>query len=161
MSDDPNDRDPFALARRLRKLEIEHARPANRNDRFRLKGIEAEAIETKRLIEELYSQLRGGWKQGRDFTCEMLRTGRGARNAQRDWMTPSNEGPYFDHLTYWRHGRRPACIVSQPYPGGEGWRDAIVQWASTNGMTVKFPTDFPSWHCFGSTVLVEITKCEN
>jgi hypothetical protein len=85
-------------------------------------------------------------REGRGPLCDLVR--RDCPEAR--WL--------LDHVNRWRAGRRIVTFTAQPYDfDAEGL--AILQaWGARHRLQVTVPLDFPSWHCPGSTTLIELRR---
>jgi hypothetical protein len=114
-------------------------------------------------IEAAYAEARG-WKQSKPFGTGTLALGKMHDGNSRDpyrcgGIVMPSDRDILDHVSWWKRGRWPVAIVSQPYAHNlDARRAEFIAWGAARGLRVTFPTDFPSWWFPGCTVLIEITR---
>jgi hypothetical protein len=112
--------------------------------------------------EARYARWRGWRVSCAQLSFTAFATGRDRDGPDLLWDLVRQDCPgpgrLLDHINRWRIGRRVIAFTVQPYNfDAEGL--AILQaWGARHRLQVTVPRDFPSWHCPGSTTLIEIRR---
>lgn len=133
---------------RIPERQFKYGTPEYRKARLRILAADNKIFEIKNAIAREFGA-RQGWRlSSKEFGPKVL--ARGGTFA-REYETLRSD--YLDHPFYYRKDRKAIALAVHLY-ASTSIDEKLVSWARDEGLSVWFPTDFPSWHFHGTTRLV-------